>query len=124
MEHLKLNATSLSKQTRGILLHSGYTYISDILPYHNNLTTLKTEPPLTPIQLNQLSQDLTQLLNTYNHLLNQSPLQFNQPHPPSPTPSIFLQDPHPQNYLDTTFALGQVIEMAGPPSSGKTQICF
>jgi len=48
MDSLKVNVLNLNKQVKGILLHSGYFFVSDVLVHKpNHYMSLQSDPALT-----------------------------------------------------------------------------
>lgn len=66
MDCLKVNALGLNKAIKGILLHSGFFMVQDILDYRkNNFQNIPTEPKLTQEQIEVLKYEIDKLLCVY-----------------------------------------------------------
>jgi hypothetical protein len=153
MELIKVSTlNSLNRQVKGILLHSGIFTLGDILPHKtNNYGSLVTDPELSQEQVENLAYEIDRVEQIFTKLVHDQPLDFSfsgsrkaaqSLMPASGFTSshirrecIFLMreiadvrsvraDDSQDHFLDVVFGLGEVTEVCGLCSTGKTQICF
>jgi hypothetical protein len=60
MEYLKINTLNLNTKVKGVLLHSGYSLVSDLIEHkQDKYSRLVTDPELTEEQKDQLTHEVT-----------------------------------------------------------------
>ena len=136
MDCLKLTCLNLPKQTKGVLVHSGYQTVQDLLnasPSLNFFQLAHLEPPLSLEQADQLTTEIQKTLDTFKTLQEEQPLDFALSRSPAKTKREHIsllrdlsqtQEDDQSNFLDSVFGLGEVTELCGLSACGKTQVCF
>eukprot|EP00347_Sterkiella_histriomuscorum_P019316 403342118 len=147
MDCLNVSFLNVSKQIRGILIHSGYLTVADLLKYYEKLDRLKTEPALQNDQLEGLKLELQRIKKLSEQLDKENPLEFSLSIRENQKDEALLQkrkkiylmkelqvirsgpgyggdNEHEDNFFDEIFGLGETTEICGLSATGKTQVCY
>ena len=157
---LKVNCLNLAKNVKGILVHNGYFYVTELMKHFQRteisqaerqegqlpfeivqVSDIKTDPKLDTEQVESVIRELERMYDLYDQLMAKNPLHFSfdlQQLPPEMGRRRYIslmkeltykadenayEEPE-DNFLDIIFGIGEVTELCGLNSTGKTQICF